>query len=32
MIEFVVAFIFLGVVVCMEECCQGRRKTEATWD
>ena len=32
MIEFVVAFVFLGVVVCMEECYPGRRKTDATWD
>lgn len=33
MVEFVVALVFLGVIVCVEECCQPtRRKTEATWD
>jgi hypothetical protein len=30
--EFILALVFLGVVACIEECCQGRRKTDATWD
>lgn len=30
--EFILALAFLGLIVAVEECCQGRRKTEATWD
>lgn len=30
--EFLLALAFLGLLAFVEECCQGRRKTEATWD
>lgn len=32
MVEFVVTLIFFGAIVCVEECLQNRRKTDATWD
>jgi hypothetical protein len=29
---FLLALAFVGLIVAVEECFHGRRKTEATWD
>lgn len=31
MAEFILALVFLGAIVCAEECFGRPRKTEATW-